>query len=366
MPNGGSSRWILWFIPQIRRPAKIFNSVAVSKSGDIYWTDSSSDFLLQDGVFTLFANPSGRLFKYDRKTKQTKALIDEIFFANGVALSPDEDFVLVTELAASRLLRYYLKGSKSGTWDVFIDRLPGISDNLTPDADGLWVPLVLAVDAENPALWQSAASTPLIRKFLSRALALLELPFKLIEQVYPNPFSANAIHKIGHFETIGGLSPARQTILRIDWQGKIVGSLHGFDRSVHTIAHVMEDGDYLYLGSYSNKYIGRVKLPKSYKSAKPTQTPPVAQKETVKPVAAPKVTTTTPPPTTTKAPNTTQKATTAAPTTTTQKPKTTAAPKATPKPKEPAPIHETVREDTKPPAQEKIKVIKKGGAQGEL
>lgn len=44
----------------IPRKAKIFNSVAVDKKGDIYWTDSSSDFLLQDLVYTSFANPSGR------------------------------------------------------------------------------------------------------------------------------------------------------------------------------------------------------------------------------------------------------------------------------------------------------------------
>jgi len=44
----------------IARPAKLFNSVAVSKQGDIYWTDSSSDFPLQDLVYASFANPSGR------------------------------------------------------------------------------------------------------------------------------------------------------------------------------------------------------------------------------------------------------------------------------------------------------------------
>lgn len=315
----------------------------------------------------MFANPSGRLFKYDRKTKQNKALIDEIYFANGVALSPNEDFVVVTELAASRLLRYYLKGPKTGTWDIFIDKLPGVSDNLTPDADGLWVPLVLSVDAENPALWQSAANAPLIRKFLARVLALAELPFKLIEQVYPNPFTANVVHKIGHFETIGGLSPARQTILRIDWKGKIVGSLHGFDRSVHTIAHVLEDGDYLYLGSFSNKYIGRVKLPKSYKSSKPTQA--TNQTKPISTTTQPATTTAKPTTTTTTATTPTKPATgapTRTTTKTTPKPNATAAPKVASKPKEPAPIHENVRGDTKPPAQEKVKVIKRGGAQGEL
>lgn len=44
----------------INRPAKVFNGVTVSKGGDIYWTDSSSDFSIEDLVFATFANPSGR------------------------------------------------------------------------------------------------------------------------------------------------------------------------------------------------------------------------------------------------------------------------------------------------------------------
>lgn len=44
----------------IARPAKTFNSVTVDKKGDIYWTDSSSDFTIEDLVFASFANPSGR------------------------------------------------------------------------------------------------------------------------------------------------------------------------------------------------------------------------------------------------------------------------------------------------------------------
>lgn len=44
----------------IKRPAKIFNSVAVDRAGNIYWTDSSSDFLIQDIAYSVFTNPSGR------------------------------------------------------------------------------------------------------------------------------------------------------------------------------------------------------------------------------------------------------------------------------------------------------------------
>lgn len=36
------------------------NSVAVSKNGDIYWTDSSTEFKLEDGVYTMLGDGSGR------------------------------------------------------------------------------------------------------------------------------------------------------------------------------------------------------------------------------------------------------------------------------------------------------------------
>lgn len=348
--------------------------MAVSKSGDIYFTDSSSDFQLVDGVYTLLVNPSGRLFHYNRQTKQTKMLIDELFFANGVALSPNEDFVVVSETGASRLQRYYLKGAQAGQIDMFIDRLPGATDNLTPDNDGIWVPLVMGVDNEHPAIWQSAAQAPLVRKFLARVIALIELPFKLIENLYPNLYSKTVVHLLGNFEMIP-VQVARQTIVRVDWNGKIVGALHGFDNSINAVAHVLEDGDYLYLGSFSNKFLGRAKLPKTYKSGK---TAPKVEPKAVPTTPKPVTTTTTPKPTTTTTPKpkvtTTPKPATT--TTTTKKPETTTTAKpstakptpakATAKPKEPAPIHEKVADDTKRPSQEKLKVIKKGGAQGEL
>ena len=44
----------------IQRKAKLFNTVAVDQKGDIYWTDSASDFVLLDLVFGGLANPSGR------------------------------------------------------------------------------------------------------------------------------------------------------------------------------------------------------------------------------------------------------------------------------------------------------------------
>ncbi|XP_058463081.1 adipocyte plasma membrane-associated protein Hemomucin [Malaya genurostris] len=397
----------------IKRKPHIFNSVAVAKNGDIYWTDSSSDVDLHDGLYTVFANPSGRLFHYDRKTRRNTALLDKLYFANGVVLSPQEDFVLVAETMSSVIRRVYLKGPKAGTDDVFVDGIPGALDNLIADEEGLWAPLVMAADEENPSIGHLMCKVPLIRKFLARLLYLAEMPFRILHQVWPSVHSQRILHAIGHFEMVSFMNADRVTVVRLDWQGNIVGSLHGFDRSLASISHVVELGDYLYLGSPYNKYLARVKMPKikvpkvriqnvhfepepvptvtttTSTTPKPTTTTTTT---TPKPVTTTTTTTTTPKPpsttttstTTTTTPKPTPKATptpqqpkptkpptvTEAPVKKQEKPeKPTKPPTATPAPEkkpEPAPIHEKIPDDIPKPKQEKLKVIKRGGEQGEL
>ncbi|KAH8311231.1 hypothetical protein KR044_005060 [Drosophila immigrans] len=404
----------------INRPAKIFNSVAVSKQGDIYWTDSSSDFLLQDLVFTSFANPSGRLFKYNRAKNVSEVLLDELFFANGIVISPNEDFLVVAETGGQRLTKFHLKGAKAGQSEVFVDGLPGMPDNLTPDAEGIWVPLPVAIDSEHPATFSLFSRFPTVRLFLARMLALFELPFRYLNQVYPNKFSQRFVHFLGHGESVMLLAPKRSTVVRVDWNGNIVGSLHGFDKSVAGISHVLEFQDHLYLGSPFNHYLARVKSPKASKqptvkvrnvrvegegleasigappsttTAKPkattttTTTTTTTKKPTTTTTKPTTTTTTTPKPATTKAPTTTT--TTPKPTTTTPKPATTKAPTTTAKPttttttttttpkpattttkrtvpSKPAPVEEEIPADTKPPQKEKLKVINKAKQNVEL
>ncbi|KAH8338282.1 hypothetical protein KR074_002374 [Drosophila pseudoananassae] len=242
---------------RVDRPAQLFNSVAVSQNGDIYWTDSLSD----DVALVLFANPSGRLFRYNREQKTNEVLLDGLAFANGLALSPNEDFVVVVETAAMRLLKYYLHGSRAGQTEVFVDGLPGLPDNLTPDSEGIWVPLGLSVDTENPSIFAKLSPYPKLRFFLSRIVALIQAPFRLFNSVFPNNFSAHLFHSAtSWFST---LSPNRTTVLRVDWNGNIVKAFHGFDRSAAGISHAVEYKGHIYLGSPFNPYIIQVKLPET-------------------------------------------------------------------------------------------------------
>ncbi|XP_011181078.2 adipocyte plasma membrane-associated protein Hemomucin [Zeugodacus cucurbitae] len=319
----------------IQRKAKLFNTVAVDQKGDIYWTDSSSDFLLLDLVYDSFANPSGRLFKYDRANNVSKVLLDELFFANGLALSPDEDFIVVAETGAMRLTKYYLKGAKAGQSEVFVEGLPGLPDNLTPDADGIWVPLVMAADSEHPNGFNIFANFPSIRLFLARLLSLFELPFRLINNAFPNKLAQKFIHFIGHGESILLLAPKRSTIVRVDWNGNIVGSLHGTDKSAGAVSHVLEFNEHLYLGSPFNRFLARVKSPRAGRQpevkVKNVRYEGVGLEASVKPSTASTSTTSKPKPAATKPLTTTQPPTTTTTTTTTTTPRPTTT-TTTPKP----------------------------------
>ena len=61
--------------------------------------------------------------------------MEELSFANGIALSKQEDFLLVNEAGASRIWRYWLKGEKRGQKEIFA-HTPGSPDNIKQSEDG--------------------------------------------------------------------------------------------------------------------------------------------------------------------------------------------------------------------------------------
>ena len=53
----------------------------------------------------LEAGGQGRVISYDMASGETEVLLDGLFFPNGVALSPDEEFLVISETTASRIMR---------------------------------------------------------------------------------------------------------------------------------------------------------------------------------------------------------------------------------------------------------------------
>jgi adipocyte plasma membrane-associated protein len=189
---------------------------------------------------------------YERATGKITVLLDNIWFANGVALSPNEDFLVVSDLVKSKITQYWLSPGKFGETKVFAEGLPGTPDNITPDKNGFWVAFPVSADPQNPFILHSLAQLPLLRKFIARLASLVQLFVDFTNTIYPNEFSKNAAQSILR----PTLSPPRSTILRFGWDGKIIAAYHSFDGAVYT--HVMELNGQLYLGSISHNYIAKV------------------------------------------------------------------------------------------------------------
>ncbi|XP_021855632.2 protein STRICTOSIDINE SYNTHASE-LIKE 10-like [Spinacia oleracea] len=126
-------------------PFHFLNALDIdSDTGDVYFTDSSSRFRRWEFRSIDRNDRTGRLLKYNRKTKHTTVLLKGLSFANGVALSKNKDFVLVAETTFYRIQKYWLTGPKAGTVELFL-QLAGRPDNINRNSNGeFWI-------SQNPA-----------------------------------------------------------------------------------------------------------------------------------------------------------------------------------------------------------------------
>ena len=67
-------------------------------NGNVYFSVVSTKFDLQDWYLdVLEARPRGQVLKYNPTSNETVIVLDNVAFANGVALSKDEDYLVVCE-----------------------------------------------------------------------------------------------------------------------------------------------------------------------------------------------------------------------------------------------------------------------------
>ena len=127
-------------------PFLITDDLDISSDGIIYFSDASSVNNLENNGDD-WGEPNGRLLAYDPQTNETSLLLDGLYFANGVALAPDESYVLVNESSLGRVRRYWLAGPNTGETEVFSYIYGNIGwegwvlpDNITYNDEGIfWV-----------------------------------------------------------------------------------------------------------------------------------------------------------------------------------------------------------------------------------
>lgn len=209
---------------------RFVDDLDVAADGTIYFSDASWKYGMEHLMLDFLEHAgTGRLLRYN-PDGTVDELLDGLYFANGVALGPDDAYVVVNETGMYRVTRYWLKGPKIGTSDVLIDNLPGFPDNINWDADGnrFW----LAIYGPRDSTLDGTADKPWLRNVIA----------KLPESLHPAPAHAGFV-------------------LALNEQGVVVANLqHDAPEAYAPITSADAYGQYLYLGSLSYPAMGRIRL----------------------------------------------------------------------------------------------------------
>lgn len=212
-------------IDAVARDLRFCNNAAVARDGTIYFSDSSRHFGIDHWRGELLEHSrTGRLLRRTQDGKVEVAL-DGLAFANGVALSADESFVVVAEMGAYRLTRLWLTGARAGESETFADDLPGFADNLSRDDRGLiWAAIA---SSRNPTLDFLHRSSPLLRRVV----------WSLPEALQPQPARTLCV-------------------MAFDDAGQVVHDLAGRSSDYHTATGVRVVGGELFLASIAEPALG--------------------------------------------------------------------------------------------------------------
>ena len=160
------------------QPLVYANNLAIGPDGIIYFSEASSKFGAKSSNGTYEASlldimehgGHGRVFAFNPSTGDVETIMGSLNFANGVAVSDDGRFLLVSETGHHRVLKYWLTGEQRGTTEVLLENLPGFPDNLKSGAQGrFW----LGLAAPRNALLDKISDRSFIRKIVQRLPAFI-------------------------------------------------------------------------------------------------------------------------------------------------------------------------------------------------
>ncbi|KAL2327286.1 hypothetical protein Fmac_020713 [Flemingia macrophylla] len=208
------------------------DDVIEASDGNIYFSIVSTKFQLEDWYLdVLEARPHGQLLRYNPTSNETDIVLDEVAFANGVALSKDEDYVVVCETWKYRCLRHWLKGEKKGTTDILIDNLPGAPDNINLAPDG--------------SFW----------------IALIQLTTEGLEFVHDYKITKHIVASFPRLVNFVNGAKTKAAVVNVATDGKIVRKFDDGDGKVITfVTSAVEFEDHLYLGSLNSNFVGKLPL----------------------------------------------------------------------------------------------------------
>jgi sugar lactone lactonase YvrE len=228
-------------------PIRYADAVVVAKtSGKIYFSDASARFApgqwggtFEAAVLDIIEQAcTGRILEYDPLTNRTRIVAKGFSFANGVALSGDEQTLFVAETGKYRVWKLSVAANDldvskdapaSAQASVLFDNLPGYPDNLMRGQNGrIW----LGFSGPRSPDVDAMAGKPFLR----------ELTLRLPRALWPLP------KRYGH-------------VMAFSEDGKIVADLQDPSGAYPETTGVTETADRLYIQNLHSNVLGWKNVP---------------------------------------------------------------------------------------------------------
>jgi sugar lactone lactonase YvrE len=209
------------------RPIAYADDIYVADDGTVYFTDATVHERFEDELWEL--GDTGRLLAYHPDSGETTVELEDLGFANGLALAPDGESLLVTETSRYRVTRYWFDGERAGEAEPFVENLVGFPDNVDRAPDGTY--------------W----------------LAIPSLRVDLLDMLHAYPGVVRQLGKLPESATAISIDPYG-LVLHLDEDGEILDGLHAPDGEVFGITSATPHDGALYLGSLFGSSVTRYPL----------------------------------------------------------------------------------------------------------
>jgi sugar lactone lactonase YvrE len=222
------------------RPYGYSDGIAIASDGKMYHTQgTTAEVYALPSVLGFLSNAGpGRLIETDPATGESRTLIDNLSFGNGVVLAPDESYVLVADQLRYRILRYWLSGPQAGSQDVWMDNLPGAPHNLYRDEQNvIWV----ALNRGRVGLGDTIRSSA----FLARQAA----------KVWPL-LAGQDVDNLARDETQRGAG----SVLALDFERNVLLSLQNPPMQMNTLSTAVYHNGAVYIGTIGGGPVLRYQL----------------------------------------------------------------------------------------------------------
>ncbi len=222
-------------------PIAYADDLDIADNGVIYFSDASTKFGAEAAGSTLAASlleisehgNTGRFLSYDPASGKTGVVATGYSFANGVAMCPDSNCILVNETGEYSVDRIYVTGPRKGEIETLIDNLPGFPDNINRGA---------VVDGRQ-TYWLGLASPRV----------------KQLDDVAQKPFLRALSYRL---PASLRMSPgAYGIVIQIDEDGNVLQTLQDPSGAYAVTTGAIEGNGWLYITSLTSPALGRVRYP---------------------------------------------------------------------------------------------------------